>query len=864
MKIVIQFHKLIPLELPDPLSLLLLLAALTLTGCGNQNETSTDSSPQVDNVSFQIPDSIASKIDRVGGTLTVVLTVNGVDQPAITITGDTANLTLSGTAGEPLNLSITFTYDSDPFGPLVVAASTTKSIVVSAGGNTVNFVTGDYDSASYDKDGDLFTNLAELSAGSDPTDASDSPVVSHAVFIGDLVTDNVNELFTVDLSGGARTTLSPTLQADGDVSNLVVSPDGRYVAFTADATDDRINDVYVVPVDGSTAPVKVSSVGFRIVPGTTSVSAFSLVWAPDSSRIAWRGDFRADNVFELFTATPTGTQQVVNGTMNPNGDMSTIIWSPDSRRLAYTADQDTDGVSELYTAFPDGTGRVKVSGTMVLNGDIFLFRWAPDSSRIVYDADQVVDNQYELYTADPAVAASGIRVSLLSAKPGADVFSFEWAPDSSRIAYTHDLDNDGVSDLYTTVPDSAAQVFKVNNTSLPPGQFQSISFLWSPDSRLLAYSGDVTTDNVRELFIDTFSSKRATPKVSGTLVGMGGVSNFRWSPDGATVVFLADANIDQIGEVFSVPADGSSGRTQLSEKNHKGTRAFPRFISPQTFSPDGSRVIYSAEHDSDDTPDLYVATPGVAMSAVNLSSFPPVIQPASDFADLSLFSYNISPDGKHISFLSYLYSYQISDISNVHVATLDGSTPLVDVTTNAMDSGRLRLAGWDPGGGRIVYTNDDDPTDTVFGRVFSNITDGSDQIDLSGIIAANGEGFDAQIAGFLPETENNDDTARAQALPFPLPVAGSVTPTDDDFFSFTPPVSGNYEFQLSTTAAGNIEILDTDGLTVLSGGSGAKLLRPALVGGSTYFIKLSGNGAYRFTFGQQEFNNRIRGDEDES
>ena len=104
MKSVIQFHKLIPFELPDPLSLLLLLAALTLAGCGNQNETSTDSSPQVDNVSFQIPDSIVRKLDRVGGILTAVLTVNGVDQPPIIITGDTATFTLSSTPGETLNL----------------------------------------------------------------------------------------------------------------------------------------------------------------------------------------------------------------------------------------------------------------------------------------------------------------------------------------------------------------------------------------------------------------------------------------------------------------------------------------------------------------------------------------------------------------------------------------------------------------------------------------------------------------------------------------------------------------------------------------------------------------------------------------
>ena len=863
MKSVIQFHNLIPFELPNPLFLLLLLVALTLTGCGNQNETSTDSSPQVGNVLFQIPDSIASRLPA-SGTLMAVLTVNGGDQPPRTITGDTATFTLSGTAGETLNISITFTFVLDPFGPLVVAASTTKSLVVSAGASVI-FVAGDYDSASFNQDGDSFSNLDELSIGSDPTDASDTPVANRVVFRGDLVTDNT-ELFSADLTGGVRIKLSTALQTNGDVGSFVLSPDGHYVAFTADATDDGINDVYVAPVDGSTAAFKISSVGFVIVPGKTFVSASSLQWAPDSSRIAWRGDFRADDVTELFTATPAGSQQTVNGPIvDMNGDVSfRYSWSPDSTRLAYIADQDTDTVSELYTAFPDGTGRLKVSGPMVAGGNVRAFKWAPDSSRLAYTSDEDLDEEFELFTADPAVANSAIRVSLnpIPSNPNADVvFNFLWAPDSSRIAYTHDLTADFVDDLYTTVPDSAAQVFKVNNTSLKATQFQSINFAWSPDSTLLAYRGDVVTDNVQELFIDTPDSQRASPKVSGTLVGMGGVSQFEWSPDGSILVFIADANIDNISEVFSVPADGS-GRTQLSEKNHKGTFAFANLLSPRTFSPDGSQVVYTADHNSDEIEDLYVATPGVEKAAFNLSNFPPVVLPVGGFADSSLCSLNISPGGKNIAFVSDLFidtESAFSETVNVHVAPLDGSTPLMDVTSNGPNEAFPSQAGWDPGGGRIVYTMDDDPTDTVFDRVFSNITDGSDQIDASGTISDNGGVFSQQIAGFLPEIEDNDGTAQSQELPFPLPVAGTVSPTDDDFFNFTPPVSGNYEFQLSTTATVNIEILDTEGLTVLPGGSGAKLLRPMLIAGSTYFVKLSGNGDYRFTFGQQGVNNNNNG-----
>ena len=57
--------------------------------------------------------------------------------------------------------TIVFTYNLDPNGPLVVA-STTKSFNVTEGSNTLNFVTADYDTASFDEDGDGISNLVEL------------------------------------------------------------------------------------------------------------------------------------------------------------------------------------------------------------------------------------------------------------------------------------------------------------------------------------------------------------------------------------------------------------------------------------------------------------------------------------------------------------------------------------------------------------------------------------------------------------------------------------------------------------------------------------------------------------------------------
>ena len=851
-------------SLSNPLRLLLLITAFTLAGCSGQNEPATDTIQQV--VSFKLPDTIqGNKLDEVAGTISATISVNaGTPQPmTIDLVSSTASITLTGVPLGSTDFTLTFSYDDTVGSGVLGVATDTQTINVVAGSNTLNFVIDDFDTASFDNDGDSFSNIAEFVSGTDPLDASLTPVVSRVVFRGDLDTDNVNELYSVDAAGGARIKLSPTLLANGDVGQTLLSPDGRFVAFTvSNAVLDGANEVFVAPVDGSTAAVKVSSIVFPFTVGVNFVSGFSLQWAPDSSRIAWTGDFRVDDAFELFTATPTGSQQVINPPMVLNGDMGQFIWAPDSSRIAYRADQVTDNVQELFTALPAGTGRLKVSGPLVLNGSLSQFKWAPDSSRIAYNADQLTDNVFELFTTDPAVAGAATRVSQtpLFANPDSDIFTFAWAPDSSRIAYTHDRDLDGVNDLFTTVPDSAAQTFKVNNTSLGAPS-QSIFFpKWSPDSSLIAYAGDVETDQVFELFIDTPDSARTSPKVSGSLVGSGGIQEFEWSPDGSQLVFTADAAINDIFEVYSVSAADGSARVQLSSSaiTTGFVSANLNLFAGPPFTPDGSLVRFDARHDIADTGDLFSATPGVADSATNLSQLPVVTPPpVGGFSNGFVQTVVVSPDGQTAAYDEFT---QDSDgitnnfRSDSHTVAVDGSGADVNLTSIPPNTNFIQpfTIGWSAGGERVLLLNDDDPLDLVFRQaLFSAKSDGSETIDISGTITVGGTVFFVPlISGELPEIEANDNPAQSQALPFPLTVSGTAAAGNDDFFNFTPPASGVYEFQLSTTAAVSIEILDTDGVTVMPNGSGAKLVSPTLVAGSKYFIKLTGIGDYRFNFRQ--------------
>ena len=86
MKGALQVCRSIPFNLHFPLSVILLIAAFTLSACGSQNETTGSSPQQGENVSIQIPDA-AGKLDQTAGILTATISVNGGAPQAMTISG---------------------------------------------------------------------------------------------------------------------------------------------------------------------------------------------------------------------------------------------------------------------------------------------------------------------------------------------------------------------------------------------------------------------------------------------------------------------------------------------------------------------------------------------------------------------------------------------------------------------------------------------------------------------------------------------------------------------------------------------------------------------------------------------------------
>ncbi|MEO1171397.1 MAG: LpqB family beta-propeller domain-containing protein, partial [Myxococcota bacterium] len=150
--------------------------------------------------------------------------------------------------------------------------------------------------------------------------------------------------------------------------------------------------------------------------------------------------------------------------------------------------------TELFTVAPTGLGNTKISGALLDVSDVRSFQWSPDSTRIAFRADGEVDQVVELYVVDPD-GADRVRLTTGIEFDEDGVIEFAWSPASSTLAFTvADVD---VNSLYRVGGDgSALQTIATAVEGAAP-----IDFQWSSDGRSLAYRAAQVTADESGLFV---------------------------------------------------------------------------------------------------------------------------------------------------------------------------------------------------------------------------------------------------------------------------------------------------------------------------------------------------------------------------
>ena len=474
-----------------------------------------------------------------------------------------------------------------------------------------------------------------------------------------------------------NTKLNGPLTAGGDVNAFRISPDGNRVVYNADQDTDGVIELYSRPLDGSGSIAKLNG------PLTLGGGAWSFTISPDSSRVVYRAAQDTVGVDELYSRPLDGSGSIVklNGPLPFSWSVESLQISPDNSRVVYTISQKDEYGRvvgrELYSSPIDGSGpAVKLNGPLPLYGTVNFFAISPDSGRVVYSANVVGGGDHELCSSP--IDGSGSAVKLYGTLPSDwAVEHFAISPDSSRVVYRARMSGSSASELYSKPIDGSGPAVKLNGTL--PLYGAVYAFLISPDGSRVVYSADQDTDNVMELYSSPLDGSGSSVKLNGPLTPGGNVNYnyFAISPDSSRVVYSADQDTHGVIELYSSPLDGSGSSVKLNGPLTPGGGLFPQFA----FTPDSSRVVYSAIQDTVGVSELYSRPLDGSGSVVKLNG------PLTPGGYVPYYYFAISPDSSRVVYLADQDTVDVWELYSSVIATAEPIDTTPDPFTFANETG---------------------------------------------------------------------------------------------------------------------------------------------------------------------------------
>jgi Tol biopolymer transport system component len=465
------------------------------------------------------------------------------------------------------------------------------------------------------------------------------------------------------------TPLGPLGDAPSGLPRFLVSPDGSRVLFPSAAEPREIRSV---PIEGGAA-------ANLTPPGTEAPSLVSV--APDGGRALILA--RSPSAFfELFSVPVAGGAAAKLHDSLPEGASITPgPITPDATRVIFGTRTDCVLVTPLRVACPPAPVALFVAPLAggaspvplrvpdrPLDGTADLldfFTVSPNSQVGVSALFERLDPDDD-FDPDPVLLFStpldGGEATVLD-EPNWLNAPLRFTSDGGLVVYnrTGFVGNPRITDLYSVDP-AGGPPTKLSNLSIGQGRLRSAL---TPDGARVVYSARQDRD-VNEIY--------SVPSAGGpitTLSHPDGREAFPWvlAPDGERVVFaqwfLAGADAEYV--LFSVPVEGGEP-TRLSPPlvvDPPGDFDSFADIAAIQVSPDGGRVVYAAEQDTNDSWELY----GTPIEGGPVTRLGGPLAPDSGSAPQLDSLFRISPDGAHVVFAADM---DLDGDRDLHVVPIAG------------------------------------------------------------------------------------------------------------------------------------------------------------------------------------------------
>ena len=393
--------------------------------------------------------------------------------------------------------------------------------------------------------------------------------------------------------------LSEFQTVSGRVLGSMVTPDGSRVVYRANPTAPEVFELFSVPSDGGV----VTQLSGPLVAGG---EVLSFVLSDDGTQVLYLANGDDFDKVELYTVPVVGGTVVkLNGPMHASGEVRSMAFSPDGSRAVFVADQEAAAAVNLYSVSIGGGAPTQLS-TLLPSVEVESFQVSSDSSRVVYLSNENFSNSTELFS----VPLTGGAVTQLNAAlpAGRDVEEYVLTP-SGEVVFSSESAASMDADLFS-VPLAGGAVEQLNGEGV--GDVRGPLVL-SPSGSHVVFVADIGAETSElsslDLGTDNFSN------LSGDTIS---VESYEVTPDGASVLFTVRASGfggSSVSRLFIVPLGGGTA-TQLDDVFASDAIRF----AAVGISSDSSRVVYLANADDTDFNELFaVSASGGAVQKLNPS-----------------------------------------------------------------------------------------------------------------------------------------------------------------------------------------------------------------------------------------------------
>lgn len=524
--------------------------------------------------------------------------------------------------------------------------------------------------------------------------------------------------------GFAKYALQWTLpESDDEIGSVVVYASDQPIDETDDALilaelDPAASrfDVEIQPNSGEHH--------FRVVSLATDgrMSPLSAPFTADSAtRLTFAATKNRADTTEMFATSPGDSEPVcISGDIKPFSVAGLTVMSPDGRRVAFASDRDRLGGVSLYVNDLSGKNQPVLVSELNDVGDVILsIFWTVDARQLIYTTFSPEMRITRTFRAEASGAGEPVEMAKSISATSLAVLA-EYSA-SRHEALLIELDPTGNTTVALHIIDVATnahrELIRFDSDAEP-----TMTPALSPDGRSIAFTADLSTPWLVELFVMPTDGSADPLAISGAIVPDGGVNHATWSPDGSMIGMQATKDHADIDELYVVPADGSAEPVLMS-----GARPKSWGVNTHEFSPDGKMIAFIADKEVSTRNELFVATVATGGEPAKVSGNP---------VGRGIRGFEWSPRSNQLSFLAEIDS---TNIYNVYSTRTDGVGQPQLENGSLVPDGSVSVIDFNySSDGVFLSFHADKEVKGVYDRYLVRVRSGVDPVSATGDLAMGG------------------------------------------------------------------------------------------------------------------------------